>query len=105
MTQLFGRGLFIKYYKKDDVRQKPKEGQSAMNMPLGSQDEPIDHGDEPPSPGFGDDSGVGFAPAEDHGDYFNDLPQIREEHGLEGMLIQRRAAPSANRMEIDPFKI
>jgi len=87
MTQLFGRSLFIKYYKKEEMLARPEEGQDAVPLPMDSQDEPLPPGEDPPSPGDLDGPGIGFAPAESHGDYFNDLPQIRVDHGLEGMLM------------------
>jgi len=61
-------------------------------------------GQDPPSADLEDEPGVGFAPAENPGDCFNDLPQIRMDHGLEGML-RRRPGTSGHAMAIDPFKI
>lgn len=105
MTQLFGRSLFIKYYKKEERRVGPEEGQGAAEMPMDSQNEPDPVGEDPPSAGMGDEPGVGFAPADIGGDYFNDLPQLRMEHGLEGMLRKHPGATSGHAMDIDPFRI
>ena len=76
---------------------------------MSSQIEPEPAGDDPPSPDpghdFGDDQGIGFAPADEAGDYFNDLPQIRMDHDLRGMLMKHPGASSGHAMDIDLFKI
>ena len=71
---------------------------------MGPQIGPEPIGEDLPSADLGDEPGVGFAPAESPGDCFNDLPQIRADHGLQGML-RRHPGTGGHGMAVDPFKI